>query len=39
VPESVPRAQREMIAGVYKLDGRMLLVLDTERVLQTQPMA
>jgi purine-binding chemotaxis protein CheW len=36
VPESVPRKQRELIRGVYKLDGRMLLVLDTERVLQIQ---
>jgi purine-binding chemotaxis protein CheW len=33
-PENTPRELREMIAGVYKLDGRLLLVLDTERVLQ-----
>ena len=35
-PENMPREQREMIEGVYKLDGRLLLVLNTERVLQTQ---
>lgn len=35
-PENTPRELREMIAGVYKLDGRLLLVLDTERVLQGQ---
>ncbi|MBL8229975.1 MAG: chemotaxis protein CheW [Bryobacterales bacterium] len=33
-PENTPRELREMIAGVYKLDGRLLLALDTERVLQ-----
>jgi purine-binding chemotaxis protein CheW len=36
VPENVPEGQRELIQGVYKLDGRLLLVLNTERVLQTQ---
>ncbi len=36
VPESVPQAQRDLILGVHKLEGRLLLVLDTERVLQTQ---
>ncbi|MBL8177534.1 MAG: chemotaxis protein CheW [Bryobacterales bacterium] len=36
-PENTPRELREMIAGVYKLDGKLLLVLDTERVLQSQP--
>lgn len=35
-PENMPREQREMIEGVYKLDGNLLLVLNTERVLQTQ---
>jgi len=35
-PENMPRDQREMIEGVYKLEGRLLLVLNTERVLQTQ---
>lgn len=34
VPTNVPREQRDLIRGVYKLDNRMLLVLDTERVLQ-----
>jgi len=36
VPESVPQTQRELIRGVYKVESRLLLVLDTERVLQTQ---
>jgi len=34
-PENMPREQRVMIEGVYKLEGRLLLVLDSERVLQT----
>ncbi|MGA2715261.1 MAG: chemotaxis protein CheW [Bryobacteraceae bacterium] len=34
-PDNMPREQREMIEGVYKLDGRLLLVLNAERVLQT----
>jgi len=34
-PDNMSREQRELIQGVYKLDGRLLLVLDTERVLQT----
>jgi purine-binding chemotaxis protein CheW len=35
-PDNMPKEQREMIEGVYKLEGRLLLVLNTERVLQTQ---
>lgn len=35
-PDHLPREQRELIRGVYKLEGRLLLVLHTERVLQTQ---
>lgn len=35
-PDNVPREQREIIDGVYKLDGKLLLVLNSERVLQTQ---
>lgn len=34
-PDNMPREQREMIDSVYKLDGRLLLVLNTERVLNT----
>ncbi len=34
-PDNLPREQRELIEGVYKLEGRLLLVLNTERVLQT----
>jgi|SRR5579863_464613 purine-binding chemotaxis protein CheW len=36
VPDNLPAKHREMIAGIYKLDGRLLLVLDAERALQTQ---
>jgi purine-binding chemotaxis protein CheW len=36
-PDNMPKEQRQMIEGVYKLDGRLLLVLDSERVLQTHP--
>lgn len=32
-PESLPAAAREMVPGLYKLPGRLLLVLDTEKVL------
>jgi len=35
VPQNIPQEQRELISGVYKLEGRLLLALDTERVLQT----
>jgi purine-binding chemotaxis protein CheW len=34
-PDNLPREQRELIQGVYKLEGRLLLVLHTERVLNT----
>ncbi len=35
-PDSLSREQRQMIQGVHKLDGRLLLVLNTDQVLQTQ---
>jgi len=38
VPDNLPREQRELTRGIYKLEGRLLLVLDTERVLQTAAM-
>jgi len=34
-PDNLPREQRELIEGVYKLEGRLLLVLDTETALHT----
>jgi len=34
-PDNLPAEQRELIRGIYKLEGRLLLVLHTERVLQT----
>jgi len=34
-PDNLSREQRELIRGIYKLSGRLLLILDTERVLQT----
>lgn len=33
-PENTARQLRDLIAGVYKLEGKLLLVLDTEKVLQ-----
>ena len=32
-PDNMPQQQRQMIEGVYKMDGCLLLVLSTERVL------
>ncbi|MDA1312640.1 MAG: chemotaxis protein CheW [Acidobacteria bacterium] len=34
-PETIPETAREMLEGVYKLPNRLLLVLSTEKVLQT----
>jgi purine-binding chemotaxis protein CheW len=36
VPETIGTNLRDLVAGVYKLEGRLLLVLDTERTLQLQ---
>jgi purine-binding chemotaxis protein CheW len=36
VPETMAGNLKQLVAGVYKLDGRLLLVLDTERTLQLQ---
>ena len=36
VPENMPPEHRELINGVYKLDGRLLLVLDTDRATQVR---
>jgi purine-binding chemotaxis protein CheW len=33
VPSTLEGRLRELITGVYKLDGRLLLVLDTDKVL------
>ncbi len=35
-PETMRREQRELIDGVYKLDNRLLLVLNTDRALQAR---
>ena len=32
-PSTVPASVRPYLSGVYKLDGRLLLVLDTDRVI------
>ncbi|MBK1878266.1 chemotaxis protein CheW [Pelagicoccus mobilis] len=32
-PETIPEAAKEMIEGVYKLDKRLLLVLNSERTI------
>jgi len=33
-PQNMPSRQKEMVQGVYKLDGRLLLVLNAERALR-----
>jgi purine-binding chemotaxis protein CheW len=35
-PQSLPPEQRDLIEGLYQLDKRLLLILNTERVLQIQ---
>jgi purine-binding chemotaxis protein CheW len=35
LPENMPAGQRELIEGVYQLDSGLLLVLNTERVLDS----
>jgi purine-binding chemotaxis protein CheW len=35
LPENLPPQQRELIEGVYQLDSGLLLVLNTERVLES----
>ncbi|MEO8024973.1 MAG: chemotaxis protein CheW [Bryobacteraceae bacterium] len=34
-PENMPAHLRAITSGIHKLEGRLLLVLDTERVLRT----
>jgi purine-binding chemotaxis protein CheW len=34
VPDNLPSCQRDMIAGVYKLRNRLMLLLKTERFLE-----
>jgi purine-binding chemotaxis protein CheW len=34
VPENMPAERKELIEGVYNLQDRLLLVLDTKRLLQ-----
>ena len=36
VPPTVSQRIREMCTGTYKLEGRLLLILDTERVIQIE---
>ncbi|MBI2688862.1 MAG: chemotaxis protein CheW [Acidobacteria bacterium] len=36
VPETLSADWKVLVEGVYKLDGRLLLVLDTEKTLQLQ---
>ena len=35
-PDTMPPETRELIDGVYKLEGRLLLVLNTDQVLRIQ---
>ncbi len=39
IPSAVPERVRNVVTGAYKLDGRLLLVLDTHRVLSEVPNA
>jgi purine-binding chemotaxis protein CheW len=36
-PQNMPAERKELVTGVYKLEGRLFLVLNTERVLQIGP--
>lgn len=36
-PETLRASARELIRGVYKLEGRLLLVLDTEKAIALEP--
>jgi purine-binding chemotaxis protein CheW len=36
VPETMAPQLKKLVEGVYKLDGRLLLVLNTDRTLQLQ---
>jgi purine-binding chemotaxis protein CheW len=38
-PDSIDKQQRELLDGVYKLDGRLLLALSTAKVLDLSPTA
>jgi purine-binding chemotaxis protein CheW len=35
-PRNLPEEQRELIEGLYKLDGRLLLILNTQLVLEAK---
>jgi purine-binding chemotaxis protein CheW len=35
LPENMPALQRDLIEGVYQLESRLLLILNTDRVLET----
>jgi len=35
LPENLPAQQRELIEGVYQLESGLLLVMNTERVLES----
>ena len=36
MPRNLPEEQRELIEGLYKLDGRLLLILNTQLVLEAK---
>ena len=38
-PQNIPAHLKKLVSGVYKLDGRLLLVLNTERALHIGPEA
>jgi len=39
VPETVSGVSRELLEGVYKLDGKLLLVLNAHKILDDEPLA
>ncbi|MDH5762577.1 MAG: chemotaxis protein CheW [Nitrospinota bacterium] len=38
-PDTIPGALRELITGVYKLEDRLLLIIDTKKVVQFEAFA
>lgn len=38
-PDTVQGAMRELVIGVYKLEGRLLMILDTKKVVQFDAVA
>lgn len=37
-PHNLQKSVSQLVRGVYKLDGRLLLILDTEKTVEPEPM-